>query len=57
MKIEDKKIKTSDVYKNKRVINIDDIDVNKILVSNMVQRIHSNTLFDTMIMMLLDHYE
>ena len=56
MKIEDKKIKTSDVYKNKRVINIDDIDVNKILVSNMVQRIHSNTLLDTMIKMLLDHY-
>ena len=29
----DKKIKTSDFYKNKKVIKIDDIDVNKILVS------------------------
>ena len=56
MKIEDKKIKTSDFYKNKRVINIDDIDVNKILVSNMVQKINSNTLLDTVIMMPLDHY-
>ena len=30
---EDKKIKTSDFYKIKKVINIDSIDVNKILVS------------------------
>ena len=29
----DKKIKESDFYKNKKVIKIDDIDVNKILVS------------------------
>ena len=29
----DKKIKTSDFYKNKKVTKIDDIDVNKILVS------------------------
>ena len=29
----DKKIKKSDFYKNKKVIKIDDIDVNKILVS------------------------
>ena len=30
---EDKKIKKSDFYKNKKVTKIDDIDVNKILVS------------------------
>ena len=32
----DKKIKKSDFYKNKKVTNIDDIDVNKILVSKEV---------------------
>ena len=30
---EDKKIKKGDFYKNKKVTKIDDIDVNKILVS------------------------
>ena len=30
---EDRKIKKSDFYKNKKINNIDDIDVNKILVS------------------------
>ena len=30
---DDKKIKTSDFYKNKKVFQIDNIDVNKILVS------------------------
>ena len=30
---DDKKIKTSEFYKNKKVFQIDDIDVNKILVS------------------------
>ena len=29
----DKKIKKSDFYKNKKIFNINDIDVNKILVS------------------------
>ena len=28
-----KKVKKSDIYKNKKVAKIDDIDVNKILVS------------------------
>ena len=55
------KIKKSDFYnnKNKKIFNIDDIDVNKILVSkknNMVNIIHLNTLLGIMIMMLLDHY-
>ena len=30
---DDKKIKKSDIYKTKKVVKIDDIDVNKILVS------------------------
>ena len=57
---DNKKIKKSDFYnKNKKIFNIDDIDVNKILVSkknNMVNIIHLNTLLGIMIMMLLDHY-
>ena len=45
-------------YKNKKVTKIDDIDVNEILFlkkNRMAQKNHSNTLSDT-IMMLLDHY-
>ena len=57
---DDKKIKKSDFYnKNKKIFNINDIDVNKILVSkknNMVNIIHLNTLLGIMIMMLLNHY-
>ena len=56
---EDKKIKKSDFYKNKKINRIDDIDVNKILVSKKEPygtKIHLNTLLDIMIMMLLDHY-
>ena len=57
----DKIIKKSDFYnnKNKIIFNIDDIDVNKILVSKKEQYgniIHLNTLVSAMIMMLLDHY-
>ena len=54
----DKKIKKSGFYKNKNVTKIDDIDVHKILVSknHMAQKIHSNALSDTMMMMLLDRY-
>ena len=46
-------------YKNEKVTNIDDIDVIKILFSKedpYGTKIHLNTLFDTIIMMLLDHY-
>ena len=54
-------IKKSDICnnKNKIISNIDDIDVNKILVSKKEQYgniIHLNTLVGVMIMMLLDHY-
>ena len=51
---DNKKIKKSDFYnKNKKIFNIDDIDVNKILVSkknNMANIIHLSTLLDIMIM-------
>ena len=33
IKFDNKKIEKSDFYKNKKIFNIDDIDVNKILVS------------------------
>ena len=57
----DKIIKKSDICnnKNKIISNIDDIDVNKILVSKKEQYgniIHLNTLVGVMIIMLLDHY-
>ena len=47
------------IRKTKKKFNIDDIDVNKILVSkknNMANIIHLNTLLGIMIIMLLDHY-
>ena len=44
-------------YKNKKVAQINNISFLKFLKKNhVVQRIHLNTLLDTMIMMLLDHY-
>ena len=56
----DKKIKKSNFYiKNKKIFNIDDIDVNKILVSkkkHMVNITHLNTLLGIMITGLLGHY-
>ena len=56
-----KKIKNRNFYKNKKVTKINDTDVNKILVSKeepygIKLRINLNTLLDTMIKMLLDHY-
>ena len=54
-----KKIKKSDFCKNLKVTKIDDIHANKILVSKEEQygtKIHLNTLLDTIIIMLLDHY-
>ena len=60
MNFDNKSIKKSGFYnKNKKVLNIDDIDVNKILVSkkkHMVNIIHLNILLSIMIIMLLDHY-
>ena len=57
--VNNKKIKKINFYKNKKIFSIDNIDVNKILVSKkkyMVNIIHLNTLLRIMIMMLLDHY-
>ena len=55
-----KNMKKSDFYnKNKKIFNIDDIDVNNILVSKkeqLVNIIHLNTLLGIILMMLLDHY-
>ena len=48
-----------DFYKNKKTFQIDNINVNKILVSKKEPygtKMHLNTLLDIMIMMLLDHY-
>ena len=54
---EDKKIKKSDFYKNKKIAKIDDIDVSKILVSKKESYgTNLDILLDIMIMMLLDHY-
>ena len=56
---DDKKIKKSSFYKNKKINNIEDIDVNNILVSKKEPygtKILTNTLSDTMIMIILDHY-
>ena len=53
----DKKIKKN-IYKNKAINNIEDIDVNNILVSKKEpygNKNHLNTLLDIVIM-LLDHY-
>ena len=55
---DDKKIKKSDFYKNKKLNRIDGIDVNNILVTkknHTAIKIHLNTLLDIMIMILLDH--
>ena len=55
----DKKVKKSNFYKNKKVIKIDDIDVNKILVSKEENYGSKNSfkyLLDTVMMMLSDHY-
>ena len=54
------KIKKSGFYnKNKKIFNIDDIDVNKILISKKEtygEIIHLKILLGIMIIMLLDHY-
>ena len=54
---DDKKIKKRSLY-NKKIFHIDDIDVNKILVSKKEQygKYNSFKYFIGLIMMLLDHY-
>ena len=56
---DDKIIKKSDFYKNKKVFHVDDTDANKyqfLKKKHMAQRMHLNTLLDIMIIILLDHY-
>ena len=53
---EDKKINKSNFYKNKKMFKIEDIDVNKILVSKKEPygtKFHLNTSLDIMMMMSL----
>ena len=55
----DKKIKKSIFYKNKRINNIEDINAYNLLVSKKESYGNKNsfkTLSDIMIMILLDHY-
>ena len=55
-----KNMEKSDFYnQNKKIFNIDDTDVKKILAlkkNNMVNIIHLNTLLGIMIMMSLNHH-
>ena len=57
---EDKKIYKSNFYKKKKLFKIDDIDINKILVSIKEsygkKKMHLNTSLDVMMMTPLDHY-
>ena len=60
---DDKRIEKSYFYKkNKNMFNIDDIDFNKLLFSKKEPKNHMakimdlNTLLDTRIIRLLDHY-
>ena len=57
---EDKKINKSHFYKNKKLFKIEDIDINKILVSKKEsydkKKINLIILLDIMMMMSLDHY-
>ena len=55
----DKKINKNDFYKNKKQFKIDDIDVNKILVSKKEscgKKTHLHNLLDMMIIIRLGHY-
>ena len=55
-----KKIKKGNFYKEKKQSKIDDIDVNKILISKkeayFVQKSNLNTSLGIMMMISLDHY-
>ena len=56
---DDKKINKSNFYKNKELLNIDDTDVNKVLVSKKEsydKKSQLNTSLDIMKMISLDHY-
>ena len=57
--IDDKKINKNNFYKNKKLFNIHDLDVNKILVSKKESYGKKNSLqyfIGIMMMMSSDHY-
>ena len=59
IKFDDKKIKKSNFYKNKKIFNINDIDVNSILVSKKEKYAKCNSFqhfLGITIIMLLNHY-
>ena len=52
-------IKKSDFYKNKKLLTIEDIDINKyfsLKKNHMVQKMLLNILLDTLIIMKLNQY-
>ena len=56
---DDRKINRSNFYQNKTLFNVEDIDVNKILISKKEpygKKSSSNILLDIVIMLTLDHY-
>ena len=56
---DDKKINSSTFYKNKKLFNMYEIDVSKMLISKKDpygKKAHLNTLLDIMLMTILDHY-
>ena len=56
---DDRKINRSHFYRNKTLFNVEDIDVNKILISKKEpygKKSSSNILLDIVIMLTLDHY-
>ena len=56
---DNKNIKKSDFYKNKKLFKLEDIDVNKIFVSkknHMVQKMLLNILLHTLIVIKLNQY-
>ena len=58
IKFHDKKMKKSDFYKNTKIFNINDIDINNIFVSKKEYcgKYNFKTLLGIMIIMLLNHY-
>ena len=56
IKFRDEKINNRSFYKNKKTFKVEDIDINKILVSKKESfEKKLNILLDIMMMMLLDH--
>ena len=56
---DDEMINKSNFYRNDKLFNVDDIDVNKIVFSKKDpygKKAHLNTLLDIVTMMKLDHY-